>query len=276
MSSAAAVESVVHGRGAVERPAWRKVAMPSEHGGWGLTLEPPLLALLVAPSWAGVAIAVAAVFAFLARTPVKLVLVDLGRHRRLPRTRLAAVVASVELALIAGLVLAAIGAAGTGWVVPVLVAAPLFVVELWYDARSRGRRLVPELAGAVGIGATAAAIVIAGGGASRLGVALWAILAARGFVSIPYVRAQVLRLRRGVPMSNLTLALQLVGVVVAVAATGIDRSVAAGALGVAAIAVAQASTVRRPVPPPKILGLRQLAFGLALVGATAVGVHLAG
>ncbi len=277
MSPAAVVGDEAPGRGAIERSAWRKVALPSEHGGWGLTLEPPMLALLVAPSRAGVAIAFAALLAFLARTPVKLVLVDLGRRRRLPRTRKAALVGGVELTLIGGLVLAAFVVAGGGWLVPVGAALPLFAVELWYDARSRGRRLVPELAGAVGIGATAAAITIAGDGAWRLGVALWAILAARAFVSIPYVRAQVLRLRRGVPMSSATVVLQLVGVVVAVAAAAVvDRSVAAGAVGVAAIAVAQAPTVRRPVPPPKILGLRQLAFGLALVGVTAAGVHLAG
>lgn len=259
-----------------ERPTWRRVAMPSEHGGWGLTLEPPLLALLVSPSRAGVAIGVAAVLAFLARTPVKLVLVDLSRRRWLPRTRLAAVVGAVELTLIGLLVVAAIVLAGGAWLVPVLVGLPLLAVELWYDARSRGRRLVPELSGAIGIGATAAAIVVAGGGAWQLGVALWLVLAARACVSIPYVRAQVLRLRRGVPMSASTVAVQLVGVAGAVVAGVVDRSVLAGTVGVVAIALVQAPTVRRPVPPPKVLGLRQLAFGLALVAATAVGVHFIG
>ena len=42
------------------RPAWRVVALPDEHGGWGLTAEPVLLGLLVAPSWAGLAIGAAA------------------------------------------------------------------------------------------------------------------------------------------------------------------------------------------------------------------------
>ena len=264
------------GADAAERPMWRRVAMPSEHGGWGLTLEPPLLALLVAPSRAGAAIGVAAVLAFLARTPVKLVLVDLGRHRRLPRTRLTAMVGAVELALIGALVASAIVVAGGAWLVPLLVGLPLLALELWYDARSRGRRLVPELSGAIGIGATAAAIVVAGNGAWQLGVALWLVLAGRACVSIPYVRAQVLRLRRGVPMSASTVAIQLAGVGVAVVGGVVDRSVLAGTVGVVAIAVAQAPTVRRPVPPPKILGLRQLAFGLALVAMTAAGVHLIG
>lgn len=264
------------GADAAQRSTWRRVAMPSEHGGWGLTLEPPLLALLVAPSWAGASIGVAAVLAFLARTPVKLVLVDLVRHRCLPRTRQAGLVGAVELSLIGALVVGVIAAAGGAWLIPVLVGSPLLAIELWYDARSRGRRLVPELSGAIGIGATAAAVVVAGNGAWQLGAALWLVLAGRACVSIPYVRAQVLRLRRGVPMSASTVAIQLAGVGVAAVGGVVDRSVLAGAVGVVAIAVAQAPTVRRPVPAPKILGLRQLVFGLALVAATAVGVHLIG
>ena len=37
------------------RALWRSVAVPTEHGGWGLTFEPVLLGLIVAPSWAGAA-----------------------------------------------------------------------------------------------------------------------------------------------------------------------------------------------------------------------------
>ena len=68
---------------------WRAVAIPSEHGGWGLTLEPALLGLLVAPSIAGAAIGLAAFLAFLVRTPLKTVLVDRVRHRELDRDRVA-------------------------------------------------------------------------------------------------------------------------------------------------------------------------------------------
>ncbi|MGH8978936.1 MAG: YwiC-like family protein, partial [Acidimicrobiia bacterium] len=80
------------------RAPWRSVAIPDEHGGWGLTAEPALLGLLVAPSWAGVLLAAAAFLAFMVRTPLKVVLVDQWRRRRLPRTRVAARIAAVELA----------------------------------------------------------------------------------------------------------------------------------------------------------------------------------
>ena len=72
-----------------DRAGWRSVAMPSEHGGWGLTLEPVMLGLLVAWSRAGVALGVAAFAAFLLRTPAKLVAIDLRRGRWLDRSRLA-------------------------------------------------------------------------------------------------------------------------------------------------------------------------------------------
>ncbi|RLE22124.1 MAG: hypothetical protein DRJ50_08160, partial [Actinobacteria bacterium] len=52
-----------------DRSPWRSVAIPSEHGGWGLTGEPILLGLLLAFSWAGAAVGAAALLAFLVRTP---------------------------------------------------------------------------------------------------------------------------------------------------------------------------------------------------------------
>ena len=117
------------------RSPWRAVAIPSEHGGWGLTLEPALLGLLVAPSIAGGAIGVAAFLAFLVRTPLKLALVDRHRHRVLQRTRLAVRVAAVELTVIILLTVVALLDAGWEWTIPFAIALPLFGVELWFDAR---------------------------------------------------------------------------------------------------------------------------------------------
>ncbi|HKA83628.1 MAG TPA: YwiC-like family protein, partial [Acidimicrobiales bacterium] len=85
------------------RAPWRAVAVPDEHGGWSLSAEPALLGLLVAPSSAGAALAAAAMVAFVARTPVTLVLVDLRRRRWLRRTTLATRIAAAELVLLAAL-----------------------------------------------------------------------------------------------------------------------------------------------------------------------------
>ena len=87
--------------------------------------------------------------AFLARTPIKLAMVDRRRHRELERSALAQRIGLAELVAIAALGAAALLAAGWHWLVPVAIALPLFGVEFWYDVRSRGRRLVPELCGAI-------------------------------------------------------------------------------------------------------------------------------
>ena len=254
-----------------DRPLWRAVAVPSEHGGWGLTLEPVLLGLLVVFSWSGVAIGVATLLAFLVRTPAKLALVDRRRGRMLDRTRMAWRIAAVELTLLVGAVALAIVGAGWTWIVPFAVAAPLFAVELWFDVRSRGRRLVPELCGAIGITAAAAAIVIAGGDTIRLSVAVSAVLAARALASIPFVRTQIVRLRHDTTLGA-TDAFQVAAALVAIAATVVDYRVVVGAAAVVLVALVQAVALRGAVPPAKILGLRQLAMGLAVVAATAAGV----
>ena len=249
-----------------------RVTIPEEHGGWSLTAEPALLGLLVASSWAGVAIVVAAFMAFLVRKPLKIVLVDRWRHRWLPRSALAARVAAVELFALVLLALLAASLAGWAWLAPVAIAAPLVGVELWFDMRSRSRRLVPELCGAVGIAATAASVALAGGAAARLAVALWLILAARSLAAIPFVRVQIERLHHGSGARVHSDQAQLVGLIVAGTAVAVDRSVAAGAVAVAALLVAQLVWARRSPVPAKVLGLRQLVAGVAVVVVTAAGV----
>ena len=65
---------------AADTTRWQRVVLPAEHGGWGLTLEPVLLGLLAAWSVAGLCLGVAAMLAFLVRTPLKLAAVDVRRE----------------------------------------------------------------------------------------------------------------------------------------------------------------------------------------------------
>ena len=254
------------------RAGWRAVALPSEHGGWGLTLEPVLLGLVVAWSGAGVALGVAAFTAFLVRTPLKLVAVDLRRRRWLNRSRLALWFTMVELSVLGSTVALAVVLAGWSWLAPVVVAGPLVAVELSFDVRSRGRRLVPELCGAIGITAVAASIVLAAGQGRGLAAGVWLVLAARAVGAIPFVRIQILRLRRGQgPVWQSDLA-QVVSVAVATSAVFADRRLLLGLVGVVMLAAAQSVWVRRAPIPAKQVGLRQMGIGLALVAVTAVGV----
>lgn len=254
------------------RATLRSVALPTEHGGWGLTLEPAVLGLLVAPSWAGAALAVAAFVAFMARTPVKLVLVDHWRRRRLDRTVLAERVAAIELGALGALVAAAALTANGPFWVPLAIAVPFFATELWFDMRSRSRRLVPELAGAVGIASVVAAIVLADDRSTMLAIALWTLLAARAIASIPFVRIQLRRLRNQAFRRSASDLAQVVATGIGVLAIAFDEQVLAGFVALLLLAAFQVGAVRRTPPRAAIIGSMQLVLGLALVGITAVGV----
>ena len=253
---------------------WRAVAVPREHGGWGLTLEPVLLGLLVAWSWAGLAVGLAAFGGFLVRTPIKVAAVDARRGQWRGRSRLAMQIAAAELAAIAALVTVATITAGFEWWTPVAIAAPLVAVELWYDVRSRSRRLVPELCGAVGVAAASAAVVLAGGGGHRLAFGVWLVLTARSIASIPFVRAQIMRARRGSTETRSSDLAQLAGVLVAAGAVALEPSTWLGAVLVTAIVFAQVWWSRRDPPAVKVIGFRQMGLGLAVVAATATGVWM--
>lgn len=254
------------------RPPIRSVSLPTEHGGWGLTLEPCLLGLAVAPTTAGMCLAGAAMIAFVARTPLKVVLVDRHRGRSLPRTALATRVAAVELIVLVTLVGSAFGLADSAFWVPAVVAAPLVLLEFWFDLRSRSRRLVPELAGAIGVCAVASMIVLADEGSPRLSAAVWAVLAARVLTSIPHVRAQIARLHGRSTTPATTVVADGVAIAVALIAVALDHRLLAGAGAVAAVVVIQRLMARGPVPRAVVLGIRQMILGLGVVTTSALGV----
>ncbi len=248
----------------------RSVSLPSEHGGWSLTAEPALLGLLVAWSWPGLALAVAALVAFVARTPLKLVLVDRWRHRWLERTRLAAAVAACEVALFIALILYASTAAEAAFWLPLAVAAPLIVLELWFDMRSRSRRLVPELAGAIGIGSVATAIALADGTSDLTAWGLWLVIAARATAAIPYVRTQILRgHERQATLWHSDVA-QVIAVAAATGGAIADWLPAVAAMAVALVAVFNLVAVRLPVRPAVRIGIEQTFVGIAVILATAM------
>ena len=250
------------------------VAMPTEHGGWGLTAEPVVLGLAVAPSVAGLCIGLATMLAFVARTPLRINLVDRHRKRDLGRTALARRVLLVEGTAIVGLVAAAAVTAPHSFWWPAIVAAPLIGTELWFDARSRSRRLVPELAGTVGICAVAAMVILAGGHSSTEACAAWLILSARAVTSIPHVRAQIARLH-GRPTSVGTLFIaDAVAVTSSAAAVVVDQSAAVGAVAVIVVVSLQWLTSSTSVAA-KVVGIRQTFLGVLVVVATAIGFRLA-
>lgn len=245
--------------------------MPTEHGGWSLTAEPAVLGLLVAWSLPGLALGVAAMVAFLARTPLKLVLVDRFRHRWLDRTRVAAQIAAVELVVLVLLVAYALSAAQSFWV-PLAVAAPLIALELWYDMRSRGRRLIPELAGSIGIGSIATAIALADGAATRVAWGLWIVIAARSVAAIPYVRTQILRTRsKPAPNWNSDVA-QVAAWGATVVGWAFDLVPFAAVVALSVLAAINLVAVRLAPKPAVVIGIQQMVFGIVVILTTAIAV----
>jgi len=170
----------------------RTIALPAEHGGWGLLFEPIVLGLLLAPPIAGLYLAFSAVGFFLARHPLTLVI--LSRKRSSPRTALAKSFAALYIFTGVSSFIAAISFTQHLLVQPLLIAAPFAIVQLAYDWTGRRRALLSEIAGEIAISSLAPAIALSGGWSSTAAFALWTIMIARAVPSIVYVRTCLKRL----------------------------------------------------------------------------------
>lgn len=256
------------------RPRIRSIALPTEHGGWGFTLEPILLGLLVAHSATAWEISAAALGIFLARRPVKIFSTDLVRHRWLPRSTIALVFSLLYGGLaLAGAIGAFFTSEGPFWI-PVLAALPFALFALRADAHSKNRALVAELSGSIAMGATVAAITIGSGWDLLPAFGLWLVLAARDVAAIALVRGQVRRLK-GRPSGASTIYAVQAGSVAAVAlaaALGAVPWLAVVAIGL--VGLVAVVSLNRPPVEAKVIGWTQMGVGLMVVLTTAVGVNL--
>lgn len=255
----------------------RAVALPAQHGAWGFLFEPLLLGLLVAASWAGLWLSLAAIGAFLLSPPLTLAIKDRRKGKRYDRTKLAERFA-LGYALLAGgaFALAVLTAANYRWLLPVAAALPLAGVHLYYTLRSDARALLPEVGGALAFGAVAPAIALLAGWQMPQALALWALVAARVVGSILYVRAR-LKLEHGKPTSrlpvHLTDGLALLALALLVSGGLLPATVLVGMVVLLGRALLGLSRWRKPTPA-KWIGLREIFYGLFFVGLAALGYRL--
>jgi len=250
----------------------KSIALPVEHGGWGLLAEPLVLGLIVAPSWAGLGIGLSALFAFLARHPLKIALADRSLGRRTARTAPAERFA-LGYALLAILALLPATAGATGWWLPLALAAPLGLVQFVHDVRNRGRHILPELLGGIALGSVAAAEVRAAGWTMAAALVAWAVMAAKAAVAILYVRAR-LRCDRGLEFGRAaviaTHVLAIAGAALLAAQGRLPWLAAAAFAVLLARAVHGLSRFHRRVRPQAV-GFAEMAYGIGFVLATAAG-----
>lgn len=251
--------------GAVVPVSIRPLALPAEHGGWGFILEPIALALLVAPSWSGVAIGVAVVAAFLARHPLRLAAGDWMRRRRFPRTIVCEQLVLVYATAMIVAIVTATALTSARILLPFAIAAPLGLVQFAWEVRKPGRALTPELLGAAAAGATAAAIALAGGLTMTLGATLWLLTMLRSIPAIVFVRAV---LKRG--HQSIAVALHLAAVVIAIV---LWHQQLAPLAAIVAMLLLLGRAVIGPAPrePARRVGIRELVYGAVTVLLIGVG-----
>lgn len=254
----------------------KSIALPVQHGGWGFVSEPIVLGLLVAPSWVGLLIGIAAFGAFLMHQPLKLTVKDYLKRKRYARTTWAERFALLYggIALVA-FVLAVI-LTPHPFIVPLLLAIPFAVVQVWADTHNQGRETLSEVSGAVAFGAAASAIALSHGWELVPALALWGALAVRSVTSVLYVRARLrLEYGRPAPLVGMAVAHGLGAIaLVALIAAGTLHGVSLVAFGIlAARAALGVSSLRKPTSA-KVIGFREIAYGLVYAALTAWGVGL--
>lgn len=241
----------------------RAVALPVEHGGWSLLLEPIVLGLILAPTVPGLFVSFAATGAFLARHPFKLAVRDWRRKLHSPRTVMAERFAILYVFIaIFGLTFA-IKTGGTALLFPLLLATPSVILQLFYDATARSRALIPELAGSISTGAVATAIAISGGWPHPAAFGLWVILAARALPTILYVRARLQLLHRKQASPSGVIVVHLLAVLVLIALATVRLVPYAAVLAILILCLRASvgfSKFDRQVTAKK-LGMREVAFG---------------
>jgi hypothetical protein len=245
----------------------RPVALPAEHGGWSMLLEPIVLGLMLAPTIPGLFLSLAATAAFLARHPFKLAVGDRRRKRRFARTALAERFAIVYLCIaILGLTLA-IKSAGTALLLPLLFALPIVVLQLIFDGIGRSRALIPELAGALSTGALATAIVLSGGWARPAAFGLWVLLVTRTIPTILFVRARLRLLRHKQASAFGVIMVHFAAVLLVIGLASVRLAPVLAVVAVFILLVRAGIGLSRPARhvTPKQLGVREVLFGALTV-----------
>ena len=241
----------------------RRSLWPREHGAYGQLGAPLLGALLVrTPTFAAVALAIAACCAFLANEPLLVILGQRGERLRASQgvaagRRLVALLAGAGVAAIAGLVTSTV----TTLEVAALTALPCAALVALAWSR-RQHTLYGELLAAIAFSAAAAPVMVASGVATCEALAIWAAWAAGYACSVAAVHRVLARHRHPASWADRALALGFAAMIAGIVAE--HHRFAHAAIAVPLAIVALALVVR----PPR--ATRMKAIGVVLVIASLV------
>lgn len=255
------------------RVRWRSVAIPSEHGGWGMLISPILLGLLVVPSLTGLFLILIDVAAFMARTPLKIVWKDWQRGRRYARTAAAVKVLGLYGLLAVFGLAGALVSGGPVPLVPMFVVLPLAIVVLYFDLLSTSRQLLPELLAPLTLSAVVAGMALASGWDWPHVLGIWAIPLMRSVPAVLFVRARI-RLDRDRPAAvGTAVVVHVLALAIALALVwaGLIPFLTAVAFFILLVRAAFGLSPYRRESSIKRLGWSEIVFGLMTVFLSAIG-----
>lgn len=169
----------------------KSIAFPREHGAYGFTIEPLMLALLVAFSWPGFYLALGTLLAFFAHQPIKVLF---GQQKSLRGKAL--IFLAIYLFPAVALFALFLFQVATHTALPFFSAIILMAMYLVLDLLKYSRRLFVEIMAPTAIGLIAVSIVLAHGWSEVRALAMGLLLSAR-FIPTPfYIRAR-LQLEKG-------------------------------------------------------------------------------
>jgi len=258
---------------AVPKIRFRQIALPTEHGGWGLLFESLIAGLAIALSPAAPWIALMTVGAFLTRQPLRIFILD----RMGMRVKERSIAALKFIGLFSSIFF--IGAAGTLYTIhiaaltPFLLIVPLAAMQMYWDVNRKSRELIPELSGAISMSSSIAVIALAAGMSSTTAAALWILFVSRGIPSILYVRER-LKLEKGKHFSRSLPTIAHIAALIGVAILVYNRLLpylVIFAMAILLIRTVSGLSPRRRKLKAMQIGIREVIYGTMIVLSLIVG-----
>ena len=168
-----------------EKPSLVKQILPREKGAYAMVGEPILLGLLAAYSFSGALVAMVGVLSIFLRQA----LINSFHKQEVNKfVSISVILASI----VAGLLVVAVKMSfSTYLLIPLLMAAPLFILQIYADIKHVSRKLHYEITGVLSPGSFAASIAIASGEHLTFGFMLWFVSSGRALPTFLYVRNRV-------------------------------------------------------------------------------------